>query len=272
MREALPYSYQSWIVVYILQDSTGKINIFLPDLTIFLPPSALLYLPPAGRVPRPRARVTFGRSDLPAFLFCASGGPISSSSGRNGGKNAAKNQCFLEFLSSDCSCGAKRFRNESPLRLPSLPLTWHAESNGRPPVWAIIKSRTCRQRRQVWVRPAGRGNYKILDIRIGAGFCPALSALRLRRPHFFQQRKKWGKERRQKPMVFGIPFVRLQLRCKKVPQRIASAPTLAAADMARREQWSPSRLGDYQIAHLPPAAASVGAACWAAPPSAEHSF
>ena len=120
--------------------------------------------------------------------------------------------------------------------------------------------------------PLGRGNYKIPDIRIGAGFYPALSALRLRRPHFFQQRKKRGKERRQKPMVFGIPFVRLQLRCKKVPQRIASAPTLAAADMARREQWSPSRLGDYQIAHLPPAAASVGAARWAAPPSAEHSF
>ena len=94
VREALPYSYQSWIVVYILQDSTGKINIFLPDLTIFLPPSALLYLPPAVRVPRPRARVTFGRSDLPAFLFCASGGPISSSSGRNGGKNAAKTNGF----------------------------------------------------------------------------------------------------------------------------------------------------------------------------------
>ena len=28
----------------------------------------------------------------------------------------------------------------------------------------------------------------------------------LRRPHFYQQRKKWGKERRQKPMVFGFPF------------------------------------------------------------------
>ena len=37
----------------------------------------------------------------------------------------------------------------------------------------------------------------------------------LRRPHFFQQRKKWGKERRQKPMVFGIPFVRSQPRRKK---------------------------------------------------------
>ena len=197
VREALPYSYQSWIVVYILQDSTGKINIFLPDLTIFLPPPALLYLPPAGRVPRPRARVTFGRSDLPAFLFDASGGPISSSSGRNGGKNAAKNQWFLEFLSSDCSCGAKRFRSESPLRLPSLPLTGHAESNGRPPVWAIIKSRTCRRLRQVWVRPAGRGNYNILDIRIGAGFCPALSALRLalnpRRGGVPTRRRKFGR-------------------------------------------------------------------------------
>jgi len=70
-------------------------------------------------------------------------------------KERRQNQWFLEFLSSDCSCGAKRFRNESPLRLPSLPLTGHAESNGRPPVWAIIKSRACRQRRQVWVRPAG---------------------------------------------------------------------------------------------------------------------
>ena len=121
----------------------------------FFAAACALYLSPAGRVPRPRVRVTFGGSDLPAFLFDASGGPISSSSGRNGGKNAAKNQCFLEFLSSDCSCGAKWFRSESPLRLPSLPLTGHAESNGRPPVWAIIKSRTCRQRRQVWVRPAG---------------------------------------------------------------------------------------------------------------------
>ena len=90
--------------------------------------------------------------------------------------------------------------------------------------------------------------------------------------HPFAHGGKRMQKRRQKPMVFGIPFIRLQLRCKKVPQRIASAPTLAAADMARREQWSPSRLGDYQIAHLPPAAASVGAARWAAPPSAEHSF
>ena len=91
--------------------------------------------------------------------------------------------------------------------------------------------------------PLGRGNYKILDIRIGAGFCPALSALRLRRPHFFQQRKKWGKERRQKPMVFGIPFVRLQLRCKKVrsesPLRLPSLPlTWHAESNGRPPVWA----------------------------------
>ncbi len=40
--------------------------------------------------------------------LCASGGPISFSSERKGGKNAAKNQWFLEFLSSDHSHAAKR--------------------------------------------------------------------------------------------------------------------------------------------------------------------
>ena len=80
--------------------------------------------------------------------------------------------------------------------------------------------------------PLGRGNYKILDIRIGAGFCPALSALRLRRPHFFQQRKKWGKERRQKPMVFGFPspsrvsFV-MGRQGNRLSNRPAAAPTQA---------------------------------------------
>ena len=41
-------------------------------------------------------------------------------------------------------------------------------------------------------------------------FCPRrpanFSLLCLRRPYFFQQRKKYGKERRQKPTVFGFPF------------------------------------------------------------------
>ena len=61
-----------------------------------------------GRTPHFRARVTFGRSGPLTFLFHASGGPISFSSERNGGKNAAKNQWFLEFLSSDHSHAAKR--------------------------------------------------------------------------------------------------------------------------------------------------------------------
>ena len=158
VREALPYSYQSWIVVYILQDSTGKINIFLPDLTIFLPPP--VYLPPPGNVPRPR----------PCFFRCP---PSRTRRGRRPRRPAS------------CSFAKGIFR--APAR-----------------------------------QPFSRGGKRL-------------------------------QKRRQKPMVFRIPFVRLQLRCKKVPQRIASAPTLAAADMARREQWSPSRLGDYQIAHLPPA-------------------
>ena len=37
-----------------------------------------------GRTPHFRARVTFGRSGPLTFLFHASGGPISFSSGRNG--------------------------------------------------------------------------------------------------------------------------------------------------------------------------------------------
>ena len=156
VREALPYSYQSWIVVYILQDSTGKINIFLPDLTIFLPP--------------------------PAPCICLQQG---------------------EFRAPECG--------------------------------SLLAAVTCRL---------------FSSMPPAAPFLPAAEEMGERTP--------------PKTNGFGIPFVRLQLRCKKVPQRIASAPTLAAADMARREQWSPSRLGDYQIAHLPPAAASMGAARWAA--------
>ena len=124
----------------------------------------------SGDIPRPRPRffrcapllalVGAGVPDSPLFVLSPKGyfalrRDSLLPTAAKGCKHAAKNQWFLEFLSSYCSCGAKRFRSESPLRLPSLPLTWRAESNGRPPVWAIIKSRTCRQRRQVSVRPAG---------------------------------------------------------------------------------------------------------------------
>ena len=89
---------------------------------------------------------------------------------------------------------------------------------------------------------------------------------------FLPAAEEMGERTPPKTNGFWNSFRPIAVAVQKGPQRIASAPTLAAADMARREQWSPSRLGDYQIAHLPPAAASVGAARWAAPGSAEHSF
>ena len=45
------------------------------------------------------------------------------------------------------------------------------------------------------------GPFSVLRLRAAPASC-----ICLRRPYFFQQRKKYGKERRQKPMVFGFPF------------------------------------------------------------------
>ena len=86
----------------------------------------------------------------------------------------------------------------------------------------------------------------------------------LRRPHFFQQRKKWGKERRQKPVVFGFPFGRF--RCGRKRFRRESAMGLPPLPLTWRAGniGSSTDIGDYQIAHLPPAAACAGAARWAA--------
>ena len=82
-----------------------------------------LCLHPPDRPASPTARFIFsrqgefralGRGSLLAATarctdsLCASGGPFSFSGERNGGKNAAKNQWFLEFLSSDHSHAAKR--------------------------------------------------------------------------------------------------------------------------------------------------------------------
>ena len=129
-------------------------RVFAPTGECSAPPPAFLSLHPPSRTRRGR------RPRRPASCSFAKG--IFRAPARqpfaHGGKRLQKRRqkpMVLEFLSSDCSCGAKRFRSESPLRLPSLSLTWHAESNGRPPVWAIIKSRTCRRLRQVSVRPAG---------------------------------------------------------------------------------------------------------------------
>ena len=45
------------------------------------------------------------------------------------------------------------------------------------------------------------GPFSVLRLRAAPASC-----ICLRRPYFFQQRKKYGKERRQKPSVFGFPF------------------------------------------------------------------
>ena len=79
---------------------------------------------------------------------------------------------------------------------------------------------------------------------------------------FLPAAEEMGERTPPKTNGFWNSFRPIAVAVQKGPQRIASAPTLAAADMARREQWSPPCLGDYQIAHLPPAAASVGAARW----------
>ena len=71
-----------------------------------------------GRVPRFRARVTFGRSGPLTFLFHASGGPISFSSERNGGKNAAKNRWFLDFLPADFDAAEKGTAGNRPWVYP----------------------------------------------------------------------------------------------------------------------------------------------------------
>ena len=86
----------------------------------------------------------------------------------------------------------------------------------------------------------------------------------LRRPHFFQQRKKWGKERRQKPMVFGFPFGRF--RCGRKRFRRESAMGLPSLPLTwwAEEIGGSTDLSDYQIAHMPPAAVCAGAARWAA--------
>ena len=68
-------------------------------------------------------------------------------------------------------------------------------------------------------------------------------------------------KRRQRPMVFGIPFVRLQSRRKKVPQRIActsipaAAPTPRAAALCSPNIKNRRPKGPHL--HLPPLAASA---------------
>ena len=65
-------------------------------------------------------------------------------------------------------------------------------------------------------------------------FMPTAGIFRAPARHPFAHGGKRMQKRRQRPMVFGIPFVRLQSRRKKVPQRIACTSIPAAAPTCRR--------------------------------------
>ena len=79
-----------------------------------IPVYSRLILRRGGVLPRP--------PPIFCFRMYASGGHISFNSERNMEKNAAKDPWSLDFLPSNCNCGAKRFRTESPAILSPLPL------------------------------------------------------------------------------------------------------------------------------------------------------
>ena len=74
--------------------------------------------------------------------------------------------------------------------------------------------------------PVGAG---VLDGPHRFSFMPTAGIFRAPARHPFAHGGKRMQKRRQRPMVFGIPFVRLQSRRKKVPQRIACTSIPAAA-------------------------------------------
>ena len=71
--------------------------------------------------------------------------------------------------------------------------------------------------------------------------CTRVLHVCLRRPYFFQQRKKYGKERRQKPSVFGFPFRPIVTAVQKgsAPDRLHSY--LRCRSCVRRENFLLSR-------------------------------
>ena len=88
-----------------------------------------------------------------------------------------------------------------------------ASAHHRIPVYSrLILRRGRRPRRPVFRSPIA-GCTRVLHV------C-------LRRPYFFQQRKKYGKERRQKPSVFGFPFRPIVTAVQKgsAPDRLHSYP------------------------------------------------
>ena len=80
---------------------------------------------------------------------------------------------------------------------------------------------------------------------------------------FCQQRQKWAKAP-PKTNGFWISFVPVSMRREKVLHGIDHGSTSLPLTWWAGKVGGSTDIGDYQIAHLPPLAASVGAASWAA--------
>ena len=188
-------------------------------------------LPLEGKVPPKGADEVSPRSG--ASILFVSDGPISSNSGRNGGKNAGRNcvsalpqratvGCDFPHLLAGIAfrprCRIKGLCLRSPARRlarPLAPATVGVFRSYRRPLQAFPLMRSqgdgCPGRTSPSLPLEGKVPPKGADeasppqrrkapVPAAAGyFAPRRERfLCLRRPHFFQQRKKWGKERRQK--------------------------------------------------------------------------
>ena len=142
------------------------------------------------------------------------------------GKECRQKPVVFGFPFGRFRCGGKRFRRESAMGLPSLPLTWRAGKVGGSVVQAIIKSRTCRQRRQVQVRPVGpRNSAGQRTAARYAGAAAGMGVQAIRCGTFLY--RGWNRAREiQKPRVFGGVFASFCRRGQKdvAPEREISLP------------------------------------------------
>ena len=162
------------------------------------------------------------------------------------------------FPLSDYDCGIKRFRIESLVRLSPLPLPCSARV-------------ACYDRlRHSAIRAAAAPVFRAaVPYCVGAGvpdgpllvpFMPLAGIFRAPARHPFARGGKRMQKRRQRPMVFGIPSGQFRCGGKRFRREsTASLPSLPLTWWAG-DIGGTTDLGDYQIAHLPPSAASVGAA------------
>ena len=132
------------------------------------------------------------------------------------GKERRQKPMVFGFPLSDYDCGIKRFRIESLVRLSLLPLPCSARV-------------ACYDRlRDSAIRAAAAPTHRAaVPYCVGAGvpngpllvpFMPLAGIFRAPARHPFARVGKRMQKRRQRPVVFGFPSVRLRLRYKKVPQ------------------------------------------------------